>query len=579
MLRTLTSSLRPVLFLFLILLVTALVACAPADGPAGDEAGSGHGGDSDLLAAAQTAAESIDEATLRGHIATLASDEMGGRGPGSDGDRMARAYLVEQMKALGLEPGGADGSWEQPFDIVGITSKVPETWSFESGDQSLALKFHDEFIASSGVQEDQASIDGAEVVFVGYGIEAPEFDWNDFSDVDVTGKVLLVLNNDPDWDPELFEGDRRLYYGRWDYKYEKAAEKGAVGAIIHHTRPSAGYPFSVVQSSWTGAQFELPATGSPRLQVAAWTVESATRELVALGGFDLDELIESAKSRDFQPVPLGITTSLAVTNDIERTQTANVLGKLPGSDADLADEHVIYGAHFDHLGIGEPDENGDTIYNGALDNALGSAAVLAVAKAMKELPRAPRRSTTFAFWAAEEQGLLGSEYFAQNPPMPAGKMAANVNLDGGNIWGETSDIVFVGYGKSSLDEVVRRWAGDQGRTVKPDQFPDRGFFYRSDQFNLAKIGVPAIYLDTGVEFVGQSAEWGREQIEAWEGEHYHQQSDELNDSWNLDGMVQDTRLYFMLGVDIGEADEMPRWTPGDEFEDDRQAALAAVASE
>jgi Zn-dependent M28 family amino/carboxypeptidase len=554
--------------------VTALVACAPADGPAGDTADGGG----DLLAAAQTAAPAIDEATLRDHIATLASDEMGGRGPGSDGDRMARAYLVEQMKALGLEPGGADGSWEQPFDIVGITSKVPETWSFESGDQSLDLTFHDEFIASSGVQEDQASIDGAEVVFVGYGIEAPEFDWNDFSDVDVTGKVLLVLNNDPDWDPELFEGDRRLYYGRWDYKYEKAAEKGAVGAIIHHTRPSAGYPFSVVQSSWTGAQFELPATGAPRLQVAAWTTESATRELVALGGFDLDELIESAKSRDFQPVPLGITTSLAVANDLERTQTANVLGKLPGSDADLADEHVIYGAHFDHLGIGEPDEDGDTIYNGALDNALGSAAVLAVAKAMKDLPRAPRRSTIFAFWAAEEQGLLGSEYFAQNPPMPPGKMAANVNLDGGNIWGETSDIVFVGYGKSSLDEVVRRWAGDQGRTVKPDQFPDRGFFYRSDQFNLAKIGVPAAYFDNGTDVIGKPPGWGVKKTEEWEAKDYHQPSDEIRDDWDLGGAIDDTRLSFWLGVKVANADRMPRWNPGDEFEAARKKAVAEAGA-
>ncbi|MDA8020020.1 MAG: M28 family peptidase [Thermoanaerobaculia bacterium] len=570
---------RPALTPFLALLFIAVIGCAPADEPGAHAAADAASPDGDLLTEVRSAAEVIDEATLRIHIAELSSDEMGGRGPGSEGDRMAREYLIEQMKALGLEPGGENGSWEQPFDIVRITSRVPDVWTFETPGQSLDLQSHDQFIAFAGVQEEEAAIENAEVVFVGYGIEAPEYDWNDFDDVDVSGKVLLILNNDPDWDPELFDGDRRLYYGRWDYKYEKAAEKGAVGAIIHHTRPPAGYPFGVVQSSWTGPQFELPATGEPRLQVAAWTVESATRELVALGGFDLDELVESAKGRDFQPVPLGITTSLAVRNEIERTQTANVLGKLSGSDGELADQHVIYGAHFDHLGIGEPDEDGDTIYNGALDNASGSAAVLAVAKAMKELSRAPRRSTTFAFWAAEEQGLLGSEFFAQNPPMPAGKMAANVNIDGGNIFGKTHDIVFIGYGKSSLDEVVRRWAGDQGRTVKPDQFPDRGFFYRSDQFNLAKIGVPAIYLDNGVEFVGRPAEWGREQIEAWEGEHYHQQSDELNDTWSFDGMVQDTRLYLFVGVDIAEASEMPRWAPGDEFEDDRQAALAALAGD
>jgi Zn-dependent M28 family amino/carboxypeptidase len=297
---------------------------------------------------------------------------------------------------------------------------------------------------------------------------------------------------------------------------------------------------------------------------------------VALGGFDLDELIESAKSRDFQPVPLGITTSLALTNSIERTQTANVLGVLPGSDEALKNEYLIYGAHHDHLGTGEPDAEGDKIYNGALDNALGCAEVLTIAKAMKQLRAAPRRTTVFAFWAAEEQGLLGSEYFAGHPTMAPGRIAANINIDGGNIWGPTTDIVFVGYGKSSLDDVVRHRAGEQDRIVKPDQFPDRGFFYRSDQFNLAKIGVPAIYLDNGVDFVGKPAEWGREQIEAWEGEHYHQQSDELNESWTFDGMVTDVRLLFFVGLDIAQADAMPRWNAGDEFEDDRQAALAAL---
>lgn len=568
-------SFRQLLALFACLPLLALVvACAPSeDGADLDET---EIPSAEVLASLEEAARVIDEDTLRGHVATLSADDFGGRGPGTEGDEKTQQYLVEQMEAIGLEPGAGEGEWLQPFDIVGVDATVPETWTFTADGSSLTLEHDAEFVAFSGVQEESAAIEDAELVFVGYGIEAPEYEWDDYGDAELEGKVLVMLNNDPEWDPELFEGERRLYYGRWDYKYAKAAEMGAVGAIIHHTRPSAGYPFGVVQSSWSGPQFQLPAGDEPRLQVGAWTVEDATRELVALGGFELDELIEQARSKDFRPVPLGITTSLALDNEIQRTETANVIGKLAGSDPDLADEVVIYGAHHDHLGTGEPDEDGDRIYNGALDNAAGTSMELAVAKAMQELPRNPRRSVLFAFWAAEEQGLLGSEYFAAHPPVPPGKMAANVNLDGGNIWGPTEDVVFIGYGKSSLDGVVEKWAGEQGRTVEPDQFPDRGFFYRSDQFNLAKIGVPAIYLDTGTDFVGQPEGWGREQIEEWEGEHYHQQSDELEESWEWGGMIQDARLYLFVGVEIAEADEMPQWNPGDEFEDDRMAALDAL---
>jgi Zn-dependent M28 family amino/carboxypeptidase len=459
------------------------------------------------------------------------------------------------------------------MEIVGITSKAPRKWSFLGGRRGVVLSWWDDFIAASGVQEESAEFSLAELVFVGYGIEAPEYGWNDYKDVDVSGKVLLMLNNDPEWDPELFAGERRLYYGRWTYKYEQAAERGAAGAIIIHTTPSAGYPFQVVQTSWTGEQFELP--GSPRSQIEAWVTEEAAGKLAELAGHDLAALVESARSADFRPVPFDVTTSLELRNTIRRVETANVAGLLRGSDPVLADEVVVYTAHHDHLGIGEPNDQGDDIYNGALDNATGCAQLLGIARALTEMAEPPRRSVLFLFVAAEEQGLLGSRFYAQSPTFPAGRIAANINLDGGNIWGRTADVAFIGYGKSSLDAVVEAAAARQDRKVVGDQFPDRGFFYRSDQFNFAKIGVPAIYLDTGAEFRDRPEGWGKEQIEAWEAVHYHQPSDELTDEWDFSGMVEDARLALECGLAVAQADEAPSWKPGDEFEAARLEALAA----
>ena len=525
---------------------------------------------------AKTAAAQIDAEYLRQRIAEFSADDFAGRGPATPGDAKAREYLIEQLKQIGFEPGGADGSWEQPFDVVGVTTAMPKQWTFKQGNKSASFKWWDEYIASSGMQADRGAIKDAEVVFVGYGIQAPEYGWDDFKGQDLKGKVLLMLNNDPDWDPNLFAGNTRLYYGRWTYKYESAARQGAVGAIIVHTTPSAGYPFQVVQTSWSGEQVELPAEDEPRLQAKTWMTEDAAKKLVALAGNDLDKLTEAAKSKDFTPVSLGITTSLAFTTQIKRSQTANVYGQLRGSDPALADEYVVYTAHHDHLGVGEPDAEGDKIYNGAMDNAAGVAQLLAMGKAFKALPTAPRRSIMLLFVAAEEQGLLGSRYYAEHPTIPPGKIAANINYDGGNIWGRAKDIVYIGKGKSSLDQYVEAIAKVQGRSVTADQFPDRGFFYRSDQFNFAKIGVPALYLDTGTDFVGKPAGWGKEQHEAYESKSYHQPSDEINDSWNFDGMIEDAQLGFYVGLNVANADEMPAWTPGDEFEAARKKALASA---
>jgi len=527
-------------------------------------------------AVGEAARVAITPGVLEAPVRFLADDLLEGRGPASRGDRLTQLYLASTMQLLGLQPAAADGSWLQPFDVVGIDAKVPATWSFTHGDARLDLAWNDDFIAASGVQRPEARIDGAELVFVGYGIEAPEYGWDDFKGADLAGKVLVMLNNDPDWDPDLFAGERRLYYGRWTYKYESAARQGAAGAILIHTTPSAGYPWQVVQTSWTGEQFELPAGNEPRIEVAAWTTEEATRRLFTLAGQDYDALLAAAKRRDFHPVPLGVTTSLALDNSISRAQTANVLGMLPGRDPQLADQVVVFTAHHDHLGVASEGE-GDRIYNGALDNASGVATVLALARAFSELPEPPRRSLLFLFVGAEEQGLLGSKYYAAHPTVEPGRIAANLNFDGANIWGETRDLTLIGMGKSDLDAVARAVAAAQGRELLPDQFQDRGYYYRSDQFSFAKIGVPALYFDGGTDFVGKPAGWGKEQVEAWTEEHYHQPSDELTADWSYAGMVQDARLGFYAGWLVAEQEEMPRWTPGDEFEAAREKALKAIS--
>jgi len=524
----------------------------------------------------QLAANALTEDRIIEHVRALSADEFAGRGPAGEGDRLTQAYLVEQLEAIGFQPGATDGGWLQQFDLVSIDPVVPERWTFAGDAKTHDLQRWDDFVATSGVQSPRVVVDNAEVVFVGYGIQAPEFAWDDFKGQDLNGKVLLMLNNDPEWDPELFEGERRLYYGRWDYKYESAARQGAAGAIIVHTTPSAGYPWQVVQTSWTGEYFRLPAAGEPALHAEAWVTEAAARELVALTGNDLDALIEAARGRDFEPLPLGITTSLSLDLAITRTQTANVIGVLPGGDPQLADEHVVLMAHHDHLGIGEPNDAGDRIYNGARDNALGVATVLGVAEAYAGLSQPPRRSIMTLFVGAEEQGLFGSSHYARNPTVAPGKIAAAMNFDGGNIWGRTRDVTFIGYGKSTLDTVVESVAARQGRVVVPDQFPDRGYYYRSDQFSLAKIGVPATYFDMPADFIGRSAKWGRQQFEAYEAVHYHQPSDEYDDSWNLEGHLDDTRLAFWVGLQIADADELPRWVPGDEFEAARMEAINSL---
>ena len=512
---------------------------------------------------------------LRGHVRFLSSDLLEGRGPASRGDLLAQEYIAAQMETAGLEPGAPDGTYFQPFDIVGVTTHPPETLTVTHGTNKVDLKNHEEYIAVSGLAEPEAHVRDAEIVFAGYGIVAPEYQWDDYKDADVKGKVLLVMNNDPEDDPSIFAGKMRLYYGRWSYKYEMGAKVGAAGVIVIHTVPSAGYPWQVVQTSWTGEQFELPSAGQPTMPLEAWVTEDAARRLTQLGGHDLDKLRAAAQKRAFKPVPLGVRMSIALRNDVTRKKTANVIGRLPGSDPKLSPEAVIYTAHHDHLGIKADAKPGeDAIYNGAFDNATGVAALLALGDAMAALQPRPKRSVLFAAVAAEEQGLLGSQFMARNLPLPAGRIAANINMDGINIFGRTKDIEMIGLGKSSLDDVVKELVTRQGRELLPDQMPDRGFFYRSDQFNFAKAGVPAAYFKAGDNVIGKPPGWGKEQQEKFEKTDYHQPSDHLRPDWDFAGSVEDVQLHFQLGVAVANAPEMPRWKKGDEFEAARLKALS-----
>jgi Zn-dependent M28 family amino/carboxypeptidase len=549
--------------------VAVVLSCLIATGDAQEPPRDG------FSAEEEAAAEVIDEATLRGHIRFLADDLLEGRGPGSRGDDLTQLYLSTQFKSFGLKPAAAGGTWIQPVPLVGVRTHPPAQVTFRGADNSVTLKSVEEFMSTIGRPVESAKIEDAEVVFVGYGIEAPEYDWNDYKDVDLRGKVLLMMNNDPSSDRELFEGRRRLYYGRWDYKYQIAASKGAAGAIIIHTTPSAGYPWQVVQTSWSGEEFELRPAKGPRTELKAWATEDAARKIVEISGHTLDQLRSSAESRDFRPVPLGVKFSIELTADVRQQDTANVLGMLEGSDPKLKHETLIYMAHHDHLGIGvQRDERGDNIYNGAVDNATGAAALLAMVKAYASLPTRPRRSVLFAAVGAEEQGLLGSLHFAADPPIPPGHMAAVINIDGANIIGRTHDVNVIGHGKSDLDAIVTAVAKNQNRIVTPDHFPDRGYYYRSDQFSLAKIGVPGVYLHPGVNVVGKPAPWGKEQLDRWVEKIYHQPSDEYSEDWDLSGAIEDIRLLFHVGLRVAAQPQMPSWTKGDEFEAARKAAIA-----
>jgi hypothetical protein len=523
----------------------------------------------------KAAAQSIRAERLRADIRFLASDLLEGRGPGSRGDRLAQAFIAARMEGIGLLPGAPDGSWLQPFDIVGVSSRPAGRIQVARGPVTEELRPLEDVVVTPGVPSREARIEGAEIVFVGYGIVAPEYDWDDYKGADLRGKILLMMNNDPENDPRRFAGQMRLPYRRWDAKYDTAAKMGAAGAILIHTEPSAGTTWQAIQSSWSGEQFSLPDEAGPRLRVKAWTTEEASRRIARLSGRDLDTLRRGAERRDFRPVPLGVALTLALRSDVRRGQTANVIGCLPGSDPGLSREAVVYTAHHDHPRTSPGLKPGsDAIDPGARDNASGVAVLLAIAEAMKALPQAPLRTTFFAAVGGEESGRLGSQYLAGRPPAPAGRLAADINVDGINFGGRTRDVTLIGRGRSTLDDWVEALAAAQDRHVVSDPFPDRGAFARSDQFGFARIGVPGAALAPGTEVTGGLAGGGPEPQETGEAEDHHRPSPELKSDGDFAGAVEDAQLLFYLGVKVGSATPLPAWRRGDEFEAARETARA-----
>ena len=520
----------------------------------------------------------IDTATLMSHIRVLAADSLEGRGPGTRGEERTVRYLESQFKAIGLKPGNPDGSYIQRVPLVGITPQGSPVLQFAKGGKQQTLRWRDDFVAWTKHVAPEASLDHSEIVFVGYGVEAPEFNWDDYKGLDVGGKTLLMLVNDPPLaDSTQFGGKAMTYYGRWTYKYEQGMKHHAAGVLIIHETGPAGYPFAVVQGK-TGEQFDLVTQDKNlgRSSIEGWITLDRAKALLALAGQNFDSLKARAATREFTPVPLGVSASVTIRNGLRTIDSRNVVAKLEGSDAKLKDEYLVYTAHWDHFGIGTPVQ-GDSIYNGALDNASGTAGLLTLAKAFAALPKPPRRSILFLSVTAEEQGLLGSQYYSVAPLYPLAKTLAAINMDGLDVAGKTKDLVVVGLGASELDDYARAAAAEQGRVLVPDAEPEKGFYYRSDHFNFAKQGVPAFDPESGVDVIGKPAGYGMQQREAYTANDYHKPSDQIKPDWDLSGAVDDLRLFLAMGYRVAEAPRFPEWRPGNEFRATREAQLKQPA--
>ena len=524
----------------------------------------------------------VDQAKMLDYIKALSADDFEGRAPGTAGEDKTVAYLEAQFKAIGLQPGNPDGTFVQKVPLVGIKGTQAKPLTFAKGGRTLQLKWKDDVVAWSKHVAPSATIAGSDVIFAGYGVEAPEYNWNDFKNVDVRGKTIVVLVNDPPvpdpanpaaLDSKIFGGKAMTYYGRWTYKFEEGARKGAAAVLIVHETGPAGYGFNVVQGN-LNEKFDLiaPDKNMSKANVEGWITTDAAKKLFALGGQDFDALKKQALSRDFTPVPLGVTASMAIANTLRTIDSRNVVARLEGSDAALKDEYVVYSAHWDHLGIGDP-VNGDKIYNGALDNASGVAMVLEIARALKQVQPPAKRSFLFLMVTAEEKGLLGSEYYSVNPLYPLAKTAANINVDEINPWGRTKDISVIGLGASQLDDYLRAAAQEQGRTLTPDPEPEKGFYYRSDHFNFAKQGVPALDPNPGVTYVDKPADWIKARKDEWDEKHYHAPSDEVRTDWDLSGAIDDAQLFMAVGYRVANAATLPEWSAGNEFKAKRDAQL------
>jgi Zn-dependent M28 family amino/carboxypeptidase len=525
----------------------------------------------------------IDANAVLAHVKTLSSDEYGGRLPGSKGEDLTVSYLEDQLKKMGIGPGNPDGSYVQKVPLVGITPDPNVAVTIKKGGrQAMSLKYKDEAIVWTKRVAETAAVQDSELVFVGYGVEAPEYNWDDYKGADLKGKTLVMLINDPavpdpadpsKLDPKTFGGDAMTYYGRWTYKYETGARKGAAGVLIIHETGPAGYPFAVVQGN-VGEQFDLvsPDKNMGRAAVEGWLALDTAKALLSRGGQDFDALKARARTREFTPVPLGLTASVELHNTLRTIESKNVVAKIDGADPKLKDEYVVYTAHWDHLGT-DTSVTGDQIFNGARDNASGTGGILEVARGFKRLASPPRRSIVFLFVTAEEQGLLGSRYYSVNPLYPLARTLANINVDTLNVWGPTRDITVIGLGNSDLDDYTIEAAKEQGRTVRSDPEPEKGFYYRSDHFNFAKQGVPALDPHDGIDYVGKPDGYGLEIHRAYTANDYHKPSDEVKPDWDLRGAVEDLQLLTAVGYRVANADRYPEWKPGTEFKAIREEQL------
>ncbi len=517
--------------------------------------------------------EVMTEASYRRHIEILASDEFGGRAPASPGEELTVEYLTRTFESLGLEPGNGD-SYTQDVPLVWVEVTNNPDLVFSGGEgEDLALAYATDQVMWTRQQIPATSIKDSELVFVGYGINAPERDWNDYAGIDVQGKTVVMLINDPGYstqDPELFNGNAMTYYGRWDYKFDEAARQGAAGVIMIHDRLPAAYGWSTVINSWTGRKFGmvLPDKGAGLASVESWITRDSAAALFKKAGLNLDEMYEKARKRGFSPVSMGLKASATLVNEAETVNSRNVAAILKGSEA--ADEIFIYMAHWDHFGT-DPKLEGDQIYNGALDNASGTAALLELAKAYATLPQAPRRSVLFLAVTAEEQGLLGSLYYAANPLFPLANTVGGLNMDGMNNFGSTRDITVIGLGMSDLDDYLAAAAAEQERVLAADREAEKGYYYRSDHFELAKQGVPMLYPANGYDDREKGVAYGMQKAEEYIADDYHRVSDEYDLSWDVSGAMEDMEMYFKTGLDIANSEDWPNWKEGTEFRAARDA--------
>jgi Zn-dependent M28 family amino/carboxypeptidase len=521
---------------------------------------------SHLSPAAIAAMQSIRPENIETHVRFLSDDLLEGRGTGQRGGDIAAAYIATQFALYGLKPAGDNGSYLQKVPMVGVTPGADTRFTLVSANgPALNLKPLDEYVAYDQTQQPESNVD-AEIVYVGYGIEAPEYDWDDYKGVDVKGKVLLMLVNEPPSDdPKFFAGKALTYYGRWMYKYEEAAHKGAVGAILIHKTEMASYGWEVVRNSNSGEKSYLKLDATPRLKSAAWIQLNVARNFVATSGLDLDKMMADANSRDFKPVPLHARLSAHMTSEIRPFESNNVIAVLPGADPVLQDEGVMYTAHYDHLGI-RPEMPGDNIYNGAMDNATGCGILMEIARVYAGAAEKPRRSIYFVSVTAEEQGLLGSEYLGKHPPIPAGKISLDLNYDDVRPQGAAEEVQVSGAERTTFYPAVQATAQDFRFKIRPDAHPEAGHYYRSDHFSLARVGIPSFSINEGIKFKGHDEAWGLAQDEDYTTHHYHQPSDEYHPGldWTSDAAM--ARFGFALGWQAAEQSHLVGWKKGDEFE-------------